>query len=88
MSENIPEPHIDTSEPLAEAMVWREFNPSYTSPNGRVILLNDSVKAKPSLTVTLLKGLALSRDMDQVPTDLLSGLSEMCLHLVQVHLLT
>ncbi|KAF7116205.1 hypothetical protein RHSIM_RhsimUnG0034200 [Rhododendron simsii] len=52
-------------------------------PNGRVLLLNDSVKEEPNLAVTLLKGLALPRDYDQVPTDLLPGLGEMCFHLVQ-----
>ncbi|KAG5516532.1 hypothetical protein RHGRI_037293 [Rhododendron griersonianum] len=51
--------------------------------DGRVLLLKDSVKEEPNLAVTLLRGLALPRDYDQVPTDLLPGLGEMCSHLVQ-----
>lgn len=86
--EDIPEPHVGTNEPPAEKIVQREFSPSYTSPDGRVVLLNDSVKAEPSLVVTLLRGLALPRDVDQVPIDLLAGLGEMCSHLVQVSILT
>lgn len=57
-------------------------------PDGRVLLFNDSVKEEPNLAVTLLKGLALPRDYDQVPTDLIPGLGEMCSHLVQVNLFT
>lgn len=56
-------------------------------PDGRVLLLNDFVKEEPNLAVTLLRGLALPRDYEQVPTDLLPGLGEMCSHLVQVCLL-
>lgn len=66
-----------------ETVVRRqEYSPSYVGPDGRVVLLNDSVKAKPGLAVSLLRGLALPRDMDQVPSELLSGLFEMCSHLV------
>lgn len=84
----IPEPHIETYKPPVEAIIHREFSPSYTSPYGRVVLLNDFVKAEPSIAITLLRGLALPRDMDQVPTDLFPRLGEMCSHLVQVYLLT
>ncbi|KAF7128858.1 hypothetical protein RHSIM_Rhsim10G0098800 [Rhododendron simsii] len=75
--------HIDLTDPETEAAVLRQFSPSYTMPDGRVLLLNDSVKEEPNLAVTLLRGLALPRDYDQVPTDLLPGLAEMCSHLVQ-----
>ncbi|KAF7154506.1 hypothetical protein RHSIM_Rhsim01G0191200 [Rhododendron simsii] len=77
------EPHIDLTDPETEAAVLRQFSPSYTMPGGRVLLLKDSVKEEPNLAVTLLKGLALPRDYDQVPTDLMPGLGEMCSHLVQ-----
>lgn len=81
-SMNVPELHLETREPSAEAVDRRGFSPSYTSHDGRVVLLNDSVKAEPSLAVTLLRGLALSRDVDQVPFELLPGLGEMCSHFV------
>ncbi|KAG5557181.1 hypothetical protein RHGRI_007450 [Rhododendron griersonianum] len=63
--------HLETREPPAEVVDRREFSPSYTSHDGRVVLLNDSVKAEPSLAVTLLRGLALSRDVDQMLDKLL-----------------
>lgn len=86
--EKVPNPQVDTNEPPTEAVIRREFSPSYTSSDNRVLLLQDSIKEEPSLAVTLLKGLALSRYIDQVPADLLPGLREMCSHLVQIHLLT
>lgn len=71
-------------DPETESSVRRHFSPSYTMADGRVLLLKDSVKEEPNLAVTLLRGLALPRDYDQVPTDLIPGLGEMCSHLVQV----
>lgn len=83
----ISQPHIDLTDPNTEAIIRRQFSPSYTMPDGRVLLLNDFVKEEPNLAVTLLRGLALPRDYDQVPTELLPGLDEMCSHLVQVRIL-
>ncbi|KAF7121009.1 hypothetical protein RHSIM_Rhsim13G0183200 [Rhododendron simsii] len=77
------QPHIDLTDPNTEAAIRRQFSPSYTMPDGRVLLLNDSVKEEPNLAVNLLRGLALPRDYGQVPTDLMLGLGEMCSHLVQ-----
>lgn len=59
--ENVIEPQVDTSEPPVEVDIRRVLSPSYTSPNGWDVLLTDSVKAEPSLVVTLLRGLALPR---------------------------
>ncbi|KAF7153419.1 hypothetical protein RHSIM_Rhsim01G0111300 [Rhododendron simsii] len=75
-------PHIDLTDPETEAAILRQFSPSYTMLDGRVLLLKDSVKEEPNLAVTLLRGLALPRDYDQVPTYLMPGLGEMCSHLV------
>ncbi|KAG5525675.1 hypothetical protein RHGRI_032090 [Rhododendron griersonianum] len=77
------ERHVDLTGAVAEAEIQRQFSPSYTMPDGRVLMLKDSVKEEPNLAVTLLRGLALPRDCDQVPTDLLLGLGEMCSHLRQ-----
>ncbi|KAF7144975.1 hypothetical protein RHSIM_Rhsim04G0103900 [Rhododendron simsii] len=76
-------PHIDLTDPETEAAILWHFSPSYTMPDGRVLLMKDSVKEEPNLAVTLLRGLALPRDYDQVPPDLMPGLGEMCSHLVQ-----
>ncbi|KAG5532131.1 hypothetical protein RHGRI_026668 [Rhododendron griersonianum] len=79
-----PESHVDLTGGPVEAEIPRPFSPSYTMADGRVLLVKDSVKEEPNLAVTLLRGLALPRDYDQVPTELLPGLGEMCSHLVQV----
>jgi hypothetical protein len=84
--ELLKNPHIDLTNPETVAAIQRPFSPSYAMPDGRIVLLKDSVKEEPNLAVTLLKGLALPRDCDQVPSELLPGLAEMCSHLVQVRL--
>ncbi|KAG5532134.1 hypothetical protein RHGRI_026671 [Rhododendron griersonianum] len=78
-----PESHIDLAGGPVETEIPRPFSPSYTMADGRVLMVKDSVKEEPNLAVTLLRGLALPRDYDQVPTELLPGLGEMCSHLVQ-----
>ncbi|KAG5545490.1 hypothetical protein RHGRI_017851 [Rhododendron griersonianum] len=77
------EGHIDLDGGPAEPEVSRPFSPTYTTADGRVLMLKDSVKEEPNLAVTLLRGLALSRDCDQLPTELIPGLGDMCSHLVQ-----
>lgn len=42
------------------------------------------MKAELALIVTLLRGLALPKDMEQVLSELMPNLVEMCSHLVQV----
>ncbi|KAG5547934.1 hypothetical protein RHGRI_013572 [Rhododendron griersonianum] len=74
---------VDLDSCPAEAEVPRPFSPSYTMADGRVLMLKDSVKEEPNLAVTLLRGLALPRDCDQLPTELIPGLDDMCSHLVQ-----
>ncbi|KAI8527607.1 hypothetical protein RHMOL_Rhmol12G0088500 [Rhododendron molle] len=80
---NLSNPHIDLTDPQTEADILRRFNPSYTMPDDTVLLLKDSVKEEPNLAVTLLRGLALPRDCEQVSSELLPSLGEMCSHLVQ-----
>lgn len=48
-------------------VVVQEFAPSFASTEGRLVTVEDSVKAKPSLAVTMLQGLALPKDMEKVP---------------------
>ncbi|KAG5524681.1 hypothetical protein RHGRI_031382 [Rhododendron griersonianum] len=74
---------VDLDSGPVEAEVPRSFSPSYTMVDGRVLMLKDSVKEEPNLAVTLLRGLALPRDCDQLPTELIPGLGDMCSHLVQ-----
>lgn len=50
----------------------------------RVLTLEDSVKAKPRIATTLLYGLGLPKDMDQLPIELVLNFREMCSYIVQV----
>lgn len=52
----------------------QEFAPSFASADGRLVIVEDSVKSEPNLAVTMLQGLALPRDMERVPQDLGSSL--------------
>ncbi|KAF7114130.1 hypothetical protein RHSIM_RhsimUnG0099000 [Rhododendron simsii] len=82
----VPEPHIDLDQSLrSKQLVLRQFSPSYTMPDGRVLLLKDSVKggAEPGCHAAP-EGTWLCRGtMTKLPTDLMPGLAEMCSHLVQ-----
>ncbi|KAG5552676.1 hypothetical protein RHGRI_010691 [Rhododendron griersonianum] len=77
------ESRIDLDSGPVEAEVPRPFSPTYMMADGRVLMLKDSVKEEPNLAVTLLRGLALPRDYDQLPTELIPGLGDMCSHIVQ-----
>ncbi|KAG5516757.1 hypothetical protein RHGRI_037484 [Rhododendron griersonianum] len=44
--------------------------------------VDDSIKVEPGLAVTLLRGLALPKDVEQVPSELVLNFVEMCSHLV------
>ncbi|KAF7123849.1 hypothetical protein RHSIM_Rhsim12G0055300 [Rhododendron simsii] len=44
-----PEPHIDLTDLDTESAILWQFSPSYTMPDGRVLLLKDSVKEEPNL---------------------------------------
>lgn len=62
----------------------QEFAPSFALAEGRVVTVEDSVKLEPGLTVTMLQGLALPRDMEKVPQDLQPSLVHASAYLVQV----
>lgn len=74
------------SKPVGSAghVMVQEFAPSYASANGRLVTIEDSVKADPSLAVTMLQGLALPKDMEKVPQDLQPSLIHASAYLVQV----
>lgn len=50
--ELIANPHVDLIDLKIEAAILRQFSPSYTMPDDRVLLMKDSVKEEPNLAVT------------------------------------
>lgn len=56
----------------------QHFSPLYTDSSGRIVALDDSVEATPEIAITLLQGLALPKDMEQVPKELKLSLVDMC----------
>lgn len=80
---------------LSLSFIWRQQSPRWRQSLGGVqpVLhlmggVDDSIKAKPGLAVTLLKGLALPKDVEQVPSELILNFVEMCSHLVVQVVLT
>ncbi|KAI8572385.1 hypothetical protein RHMOL_Rhmol01G0194500 [Rhododendron molle] len=61
-----------------------EFSPSYAMADGRVVLVEDSVKLEPRIAVTMLRGLVLPKDMERVPPELQPSLVHASAYLVQV----
>lgn len=78
-SKVVPKPASSTGKVIAQ-----EFAPSFGSAEGRLVTIEDSVKAKPSLAITILQGLALPKDMKKVPQELQPSLINAGAHLVQV----
>jgi hypothetical protein len=64
--------------------VAQEFAPSFAMPDGRIVSVDDSIKVEPGLAPTMLHGLALPRDMERVPMDLLPSLVHASAYIVQV----
>lgn len=61
------------------------FVPNFGCPNGHVITEADSLAENQLLAMTLLRGLALPRDMENLPTGKANNIVEMCLFLAKVH---
>ncbi|KAF7144992.1 hypothetical protein RHSIM_Rhsim04G0229500 [Rhododendron simsii] len=59
------------------------FMPDFECPVGHLITVGDSLEHSPLLAMTLLKGLALPRDMDNLPTGKAKTMAELCLHLAK-----
>lgn len=51
-------------------VVAQEFTPSFALAKGRLGTIDDGVKTELGLAVTMLRGLALPKDMERVPKDL------------------
>lgn len=66
----------------AEHAAIQEFVPSFALAEGRVVIVDDSVKLEPGLVVAMLR--ALLKDMERVPQDLQPSLVHASAYLVQV----
>lgn len=65
-------------------VVVQEFALSFALTEGRVVTVDDSVKLEPGLAVTMLRGLALPKDMEGVAQDHQPSLVHVSTYLVQV----
>lgn len=77
-------PLVDREDTLMETVVHQLFSPFYADANGKLVLMDDRVMADPGVVVTLLQGLALPKDMEQISKELTPSFVDMCSHLVQV----
>lgn len=60
------------------------FAPEFVCPDGHVISVADSLAENPILAMTLLNGVALPRDMEELPTAKAQNMAELCLHIAKV----
>lgn len=72
----------EPTESLALFMLDFEF------PDGHVIIADDSLTDNPLLAMTLLKGLALPKVMENLPNGKANNIAELCLFLAKVYLIT
>ncbi|KAF7120213.1 hypothetical protein RHSIM_Rhsim13G0002100 [Rhododendron simsii] len=59
------------------------FVPDFTCSDGHVIAADDSLEESPLLAMTLLKGLALPKDMENLQTGKANNMAELCLFLAK-----
>ncbi|KAF7144307.1 hypothetical protein RHSIM_Rhsim05G0054300 [Rhododendron simsii] len=59
------------------------FIPDFTCSDGHVIAADDSLEESPLLAMTLLKGLALPKDMENLQTGKANNMAELCLFLAK-----
>lgn len=62
------------------------FEPDFQFLDGHLITVADSLADNPILAMTLLKGVALPKDMDDLPTAKAKNMAELCLYLAKVRL--
>ncbi|KAF7141440.1 hypothetical protein RHSIM_Rhsim06G0145900 [Rhododendron simsii] len=60
------------------------FVPDFECSDKHVITVGDSLEGSPLLSMTLLKGLALRKDMENLPTGKVKNTAELCLFLAKV----
>lgn len=61
------------------------FLPNLSCPDGRAITVADSLAESPLLAMTLLKGVALPKDMASLPKEKANNMAELCLFIAKVY---
>lgn len=62
------------------------FVPDFQCPDGHMISTGDSLEENPLLAMTLLKGLALPKDMESLESAKAKNMAELCLFLAKVRI--
>lgn len=83
-AEVVPGSHADV---VVDASGEAEpFKPNFTCPDGRSITVADSLAESPLIAMTLLNGVALPKDMANLPKEKANNMAELCLLLAKVFL--
>lgn len=75
----------DPTNPIESSAL---FVPDVECSDGHVITVNDSLEESPLLAMTLLKGLALPKDMENLLSGKAKNMAELCLFLAKVYICT
>lgn len=60
------------------------FLPNFTCPDGQPIKATNSLDDSPLLAMTLLKGVALPKDLSRLPKKMVDNVAEMCFYTAKV----
>lgn len=74
---------VDVSESNESSALFKQ---DFECPDGHVITAPDSLANNPLLAMTLLKGVALSKDMENLPGGRAPNMVELCLFIAKAYL--
>ncbi|KAF7149592.1 hypothetical protein RHSIM_Rhsim02G0063100 [Rhododendron simsii] len=75
---------LSEADPADQNEPSEAFLPDFECSDGHVISVDDSLGESPLLAMTLLRGLALPKDMENLPTGKANNMAELCLFLAKV----
>ncbi|KAF7139874.1 hypothetical protein RHSIM_Rhsim06G0114000 [Rhododendron simsii] len=74
---------LSEADPANRDKPSEAFLPDFECSDGHVISVDDSLGESPLLAMTLLRGLALPKDMENLPTGKANNMAELCLFLAK-----
>ncbi|KAF7144626.1 hypothetical protein RHSIM_Rhsim04G0140000 [Rhododendron simsii] len=74
---------LSGADPANRNELSEAFLPDFECSDGHVISVDDSLGESPLLAMTLLRGLALPKDMENLPTGKANNMAELCLFLAK-----